>query len=885
MKIPFWRRNWFVGLVLLVVFAVIDQSRLVQSLERSAYDLGMRLSSRAITDRIAVIAIDDQSIANIGRWPWSRRVHAEFLGRLAEGGPKLVASTVLFLEPQLDPGLDHLRRIHFSLQSLLTANASRPPGADEATQTVPEKKGRNGQRGKAEAKGRVETKGDAETVAGLQTLNAMLVQAMDDLNTDRFLASAVKRSGNVLLSMPIEPGRQQGKPDQPLPTYAARFALPPPAERPQGWHQPLKARTAIPPIPILGEEALGIGHINDDLDVDGTVRTTPLVVYYDGVYYPSLALLTAAMSLNIKLNEILLFPNGGLQLANLRLQTNGQFRMNTYFYHRENGEAAFPVDSFYDVLSGKIPASKYRDRIVLIGSTAVGVDPLHSTPVSPAMSSVQILAHGVASILGEDFFVVPEWTRLVKIGGYLGMFLYMALILPYLSGAIAALLTLLLASGMVAAPLYLMVRESLWIQLMGPLTMLVVGYLFLSTRRHMDAERGRDRSSAESAESNRMLGLAFQGQGQLDMAFEKLRKCPVDETMLDVLYNLALDFERKRQFGKAVAVYRYMAGFEPHYRDIHERMQRGTALENTVVLGGRTIGPGKSLLSPDGGVETPMLGRYRVEKELGKGAMGIVYQGRDPQINRVVAIKTMSLTDQFEEGPELIEAKKRFFREAESAGRLNHPSIVTIFDTGEDQDLAYIAMEFVRGDNLGRHVAKESLLPLPQVIQIVAKTAMALDYAHANEVVHRDIKPANIMFDPESRTVKVTDFGIARLTEGGRTRTKTGMVMGTPYYMSPEQIGGKKVDGRSDLYSLGCTFYQLVTGELPFKGDDMATLLFQITRQPHPDPRTLRPGLPPCLVAVIDKSLAKDPEARHQRGTELAQELVRCVRSLVKKKG
>ena len=268
-----------------------------------------------------------------------------------------------------------------------------------------------------------------------------------------------------------------------------------------------------------------------------------------------------------------------------------------------------------------------------------------------------------------------------------------------------------------------------------------------------------------------MLGLAFQGQGQLDMAFEKFRKCPLDDSIMDLLYNLALDYERKRQFNKAGAVYRYMADHDPKFRDIAKRISRSQAMEDTVMLGSAgSAGPTGTLLLDGEGVQKPMLGRYQVEKELGKGAMGVVYLGRDPKINRVVAIKTMALAQNFEDD-EVDEVKERFFREAETAGRLNHPNIVTIFDAGEEHDLAYIAMEFLKGQDLTGYTKADRLLPVDKVLKIVIQSAEALDYAHGENVVHRDIKPANIMYEADSESVKLTDFGIARITDSSRTKT------------------------------------------------------------------------------------------------------------------
>ena len=240
--------------------------------------------------------------------------------------------------------------------------------------------------------------------------------------------------------------------------------------------------------------------------------------------------------------------------------------------------------------------------------------------------------------------------------------------------------------------------------------------------------------------------------------------------------------------------------------------------------------------------QTPVparLGRYELIHELGKGAMGVVYRGRDPRINREVAIKAIPLADEFDPD-DLEQARTRFFREAEMAGRLSHPHIVTIYDAGEDGGTAYIAMELLRGQHLVEYTTAARLLPTAVAVEIVARLADALHYAHQNQVVHRDIKPANIMFDAPSGELKITDFGIARLTDSGRTRT--GVVLGTPSFMSPEQLQGRPVTGRSDLFSLAVSLYQLLTGQLPFRGDTMPGLMMKIAQEPHPRICATQPG-------------------------------------------
>ena len=452
---------------------------------------------------------------------------------------------------------------------------------------------------------------------------------------------------------------------------------------------------------------------------------------------------------------------------------------------------------------------------------------------------------------------------------------YLIALLPRLSAGVGALSTVVLLAALLGTHFGLMIGAAMWIELMLAATLLLVGHLLLTTKRFLMTERGKEKSEADSAESNRMLGLAFQGQGQLDMAFDKFRKCPLDDALMENLYNLALDFERKRQFNKAEAAFRYMADYNPKFRDLEQRLHRAKAMSETVMLAGANSNANASaMMLGNGQVEKPMLGRYQLEKELGKGAMGVVYLGRDPKINRVVAIKTMALSQEFD-ADELEDVKARFFREAETAGRLNHQNIVTMYDAGEEHDLAYIAMEFLKGQDLVPFTKPGQLLPLPKVISIVARVADALAYAHSNNVVHRDIKPANVMYEPESDQVKVTDFGIARITDS--SKTKTGMVLGTPSYMSPEQLSGKKIDGRSDLFSLGVTLYQMLCGQLPFVGDSMAQLMFKIANETHPDVRNVNPAVPDALVVVIDRALCKDIEQRYQGGDEMARDLRNCL--------
>jgi serine/threonine-protein kinase len=253
--------------------------------------------------------------------------------------------------------------------------------------------------------------------------------------------------------------------------------------------------------------------------------------------------------------------------------------------------------------------------------------------------------------------------------------------------------------------------------------------------------------------------------------------------------------------------------------------------------------------------------------------MGVVYLGKDPRIGRVVAIKTMPLDQEFE-GAELDEMRDRFFREAQAAGRLSHPSIVTVYDVGEEHDLAYMAMDYLTGVSLEKHCKAPALLPYDDVFAICIQVAEALDFAHGQRVVHRDIKPANIIWDPAAKRAKLTDFGVACLIDA--SKTKTGTVLGSPSYMSPEQVAGAHVDGRSDIFSLGVMLYQLLSGELPFKASQMTTLMYKIANEKHTDVRTYNPRLPPCVGAIVNTALQKDPAKRFPSAGKLAEALKVC---------
>ena len=262
-----------------------------------------------------------------------------------------------------------------------------------------------------------------------------------------------------------------------------------------------------------------------------------------------------------------------------------------------------------------------------------------------------------------------------------------------------------------------------------------------------------------------------------------------------------------------------------------------------------------------------IIGRYEVVATLGQGAMGTVYKAVDPLIERTVAIKTINLNLSKEERAEF---EERFYREAKSAGRLNHSNIVTIYDVGETDDIAYIAMEYLDGESLREMLDSGVVLPVDMIGKIAARIAGALSYAHENHVVHRDIKPANIMITP-GRDVKIMDFGIAQIPTG--SRTQLGTVLGSPKYMAPEQVAGQATDGRTDIFALGVVLYEMLTGTTPFNGDNLSAIMYKVLNEDPVPPSTVNPRVPPFFDRIVSRALAKRPQDRYQTAGEFARDL------------
>lgn len=551
------------------------------------------------------------------------------------------------------------------------------------------------------------------------------------------------------------------------------------------------------------------------------------------------------------------------------------FRVLPHYYTDSNGNHPFKIISAEDILTRKTPRETLNHKIVLIGPALTEVTNSIQIPAGNWISPTVVHAHIISSLLKNDiyhFSAISHWSRHL---GLLLVGLYLVFLLPRVkTGSGAALTLLLFILGCNLQWLFMAVQHT-WIPCILPLLALLCGYI-LQTAVHSVYSRF-DHYQNQLSILNLQLAQNLQNQGHLDKAFEHYQKCLIDNDLLPSLYNLGLDYERKRQFNKAIKVFNYIEQYQKHYKDIQDHIRQNKNHANVMALSGQHRNtPSGTLILSGNEIEKPMLGRYQIEKVIGSGAMGTVYLGKDPKISRTVAIKTLMLGSEDEH--HLQEYRKRFFREAQTAGRLNHPNIVTVYDVGEEHDLAYIAMDYLPGEPLSEYTKQKSLLPVAEIASIAIQITDALHYAHHNKVIHRDIKPANIIYNRKKKHAVITDFGVAHLADMNSTRT--GTILGTPYYMSPEQLAGHKVDGRSDIFSLGIMLYQLVSGDLPFTGDNLNNLMYNITHKKHADIRIRKPELPICIRTIINRCLQKKADKRYHNCELLGKALANCRKQL-----
>lgn len=809
-----------IGIVIVIAFVAFSFSGLsfLDSLEKGAYDAASAFMQKGREGGGPVVSIEiDEHFSVLDRPRVSRLLLADLISLLDEKGARLVGLTFPLNEEGNRTGLHEIRKFHEKF-----ATYARPKTGGPLRTWVLEN----------------------------------LTQLEESLDHDRRLIDAVKGTGRVILSAFIREGDEKaGEPDG---EQAVIFKN---SLGQQEIPASIVERHRIPglfaPFPELSQVASGLAHGTLIRGKEGGRDFHPLFVSYKGSILPSLPLRMAIAYANMQPSQVLVEENR-IRFGEAAIPTiKGEMLLLL-----SNPEGDHPRYSLSEILKNKTLQEQFRDKIVLIGFGSNFSNPFHLRPTG--LTGLEMTARVLNNILDKNIIARPPWMPYLEILILIMAGCYAAFTFPRTAPAQRLIWTLVLGFLVMISGMVLFSTAHLWMRSIYIVACVVILYL-LST--FVDLVRA-ERVPRESTETNRLLGLSYQSQGLLDLALEEFKKLPTNLEAKELIYDLGLEFERKRMINKAFEAYEYIAA-AGGFRDVSDRIARLNESEKTSTIGGPE-GLTEESGQPDSASEIrTKVGRYEIIEELGKGAMGLVYKALDPKINRLLAIKTIRFSDEFDEDI-IQEIKERFFREAEIAGQLSHPSIVTIYDVGEDGDLTYMVMEYLEGRDLEKFILKKQLLPFRKVLEVVASIADALEFAHQEDVIHRDIKPANIML-LKSGGVKVTDFGIAKAISS--SRTKTGVILGTPNYMSPEQIMGQKIDRRSDIFSLGVLFYQLLVGETPFHGDNLSSLLYQITQVKHPSVRDYNPKIPRICEQILDKALAKNPDERFRRAGEMSKYL------------
>ena len=607
---------------------------------------------------------------------------------------------------------------------------------------------------------------------------------------------------------------------------ASRIILPGPPDIPSNaslpaWTGLLKSTTPVfvPARHPLATRSANVGFVSVLPDNDGVLRNAQLWYLNGDVKSPSLPLAIALSAAD---------PTAAQKIASSK---------ETIFL---SNYAELPRLSVSDVLRGGADATLQGATVfvdadpALVGAQAV-------LPSGQYVTDSELTAAQLGDIEYGRVISTPMWARALEWLAPLLMAAAAVLVMPERDRRDIGLFAVIGVAALLIIQILLLLGLRIRIDV-GRAVLIYSGVAMLCAYLVQDIKK-------ESVNAFKK-GSDFLSAGRLEPAFAEFRRCNPSETVAAVMYKLSLAFEQQAKPERAEAVIDWM---------------KRTHVESQST-------PGPAELSAD---MPKRLGRYVIERRIGRGAMGAVYLAQDPRINRSVAVKVIPIEKEFED-EELKEARLRFYREAESAGRLTHPNIITVYDAGEDNGLAYIAMEYVPGIPLKDFTEPTRLLAPKRALELAALTADALDYAHNQGVIHRDIKPANLLYNPKDASLKISDFGVARMTDNNST--KTGIVLGTPMYMSPEQLGAEDILGSSDLFSLGVTLYELLIGEAPFKATNIAVLMTKITTDDPEPVASRRNGIPSSADAILAKAMAKRPQDRFSCGAEMAVALRNCAR-------
>lgn len=631
------------------------------------------------------------------------------------------------------------------------------------------------------------------------------------------------------------------------------------------------ARQIYYPSPALVEASSGFGHINMHYDGDGLIRREPLLINYDGYLYPSLGLRLASMYLNVRPDQIKPKGEGGLLVGKILIPTDKNQRM---LLNYRGPSLSFERTSALKVFAGEVPPETFEDKIVLVGLTTTESKTWIKAPHFGEINEVERIATVTDNIIHGNFLkhISPFWNVLVLI--LVGIFC--ALVLPNVS--LTYRIVILLVFLFVVFNLSYILFSSFGI-LTKPIYPIIELVLFLLASPAVKPKGPREKTSetvvaeigdGEGAQESR----ADSGETAEPPAETKEDvSTPIVATESIIEKNIQKDLSATDSGARVV---------RPEQEMPAPDSERELSVEETMRLPDTFMPRASSEPSPTPTPlsETPSVsrfGRYKIIEVLGRGGMGAVYKGLDPVLDRPVALKTIRL-DFALSSAEMSELKERLIQEAKAAGRLSHPNIVTIYDVGEEGGLQYIAMEHLSGYTLEDFIKKKGVLNYKIAAKIIMQTCDALSYAHQHGIVHRDIKPSNIML-LEDFHVKVMDFGIARLET--TSLTKSNVALGTPHYISPEQLEGNLADKRSDIFSLGVVIYELLTKKKPFQGENISSLMYRILNHQPPPPSAVDDRIPLVFDQVVSKAMAKRPEDRYRDAKEITRVMREFVSSFV----
>ena len=841
MKISKKRPDWVVGLAVTLVFLFITATGIFDftaPLELRTLDIRSKITaSEERNPDIELVVITDNDISVLGSYPWPRDVFALCIDNLARAGAKVIGLNILLSKSEESPGLRAVRHLRSSY----------------------------------------ELSGLAQEGPGIVFYNEMS-KALDGLDNDAKLVKALERAGNVIL--PVRFDVQSSRHDIKAPDAVSKHAF----SRIEGFDKEetraaLKWFTRLEPLaPPFAEVAAGIGHVNFFKDQDGCVRSQDHVLgYLNEIYVPSFSLAIVKVFKNLKNEDMTVVFGKGI---NLRIGQSSvvnvpvmDSHMRTPIKWNEGPAVGFHQTPFVKVLRNQVQTGLFKDKVVIIGVTAPGISHGLDTPISENLPKVEVIANSVANILNENFIFRPDWLSIVEIFVLAVFGFFITFVMPRMNAELGAFTTLGLGVGYFGLGTALLFFSNIGLKVVPPILVLGVGYVLLISKRLLRAVKPKENGVIHSPELKAVTDFPSRSKGPFDLALEAFQRLPREEgETKELLYTLGLGYEKNGQFFKALAIYGLIMEQGGDFKDLNERVRRLENMDDSMRAGswaGKQNDEGKTVdMEPK-----PSFERYELIRELGRGQTGVVYEAQDIRTKQIVAVKAVNLK-QFGEGI-AEEVADRIFREAESVGLLTHPNIVSIYDFGKENGLVYISMEYVEGRDLGYYTRPGTLLPLREVLDIVAGVAETLEYAHSKGVMHGDIKPEKIIWSEKTRHVKLMDFGTARSLPS--SRHKRGMGPGLPDYMSPEQLSGKKTDGRSDVFSVGVLLFEMLTGQKPFKGDDISALMLSIARDRHPSARALNAKVPHIVERIIDRSLEKDIESRYPKAGLMAAQLRKVV--------